>query len=83
MSLFTATPNDGAAWVTGASAGIGKEVAIKLAQEGFSVFISARSEEKLEQMAAEFSGKGKLIPLPLDVTDREASLNCVESRTFR
>ena len=78
MTLFTATPEDGAVWITGASAGIGKAVAEKMAHEGFTVYASARSENDLVQMSNEFQGKGKIIPLPLDVTDREASLACVD-----
>ena len=78
MKLFTATPQDGAAWVTGASAGIGKEVAFKLAEEGFKVYVSARSTDKLKAMASEFRGRGEIVPLALDVTDRAASQACVD-----
>ena len=73
MNLFTATPKDGAAWVTGASAGIGLEVALRLAEEGFTVYASARSADKLNAIADGFKGQGKIIPLPLDVTDRAAA----------
>jgi len=40
---FTAKPKDGAVWITGASEGIGKSVAIQMADEGYKVYISARS----------------------------------------
>ena len=76
--MFTATPKDGAVWVTGASEGIGKATALKLAEEGFTVYISARSSDKLSRMREECSGEGVLIPLPLDVTDRAANAHAVE-----
>ena len=39
-------------WITGASSGIGREVALTLAREGVTVAVSARSRDKLDEMAA-------------------------------
>lgn len=64
------TPEDGAAWITGASAGIGRATALRLARDGWTVWATARGEDALREMAAE-SG-GRIRPLPCDVTDREA-----------
>jgi NAD(P)-dependent dehydrogenase (short-subunit alcohol dehydrogenase family) len=50
-------------WITGASTGIGREVALQLAARGVVVAVSARSAEKLENMGP------KIKPYPLDVTD--------------
>ncbi|MEM7214212.1 MAG: SDR family NAD(P)-dependent oxidoreductase [Pseudomonadota bacterium] len=75
---FTATPDDGGVWITGASEGIGKAVAEQLAAEGFTVYASARSADKLAQMTEAFDGAGKIFPMPLDVTDRQACENCVK-----
>ncbi len=75
---FTAKPKDGAVWITGASEGIGKAVALQMADEGFDVYISARSKDKLEVIASSYRGKGNIFALPLDVTDRTANLKCVE-----
>ncbi|MFN3262247.1 MAG: SDR family NAD(P)-dependent oxidoreductase [Pikeienuella sp.] len=61
-------PADGAAWVTGASAGIGRAVALRLADEGWTVWATARRADALEALAAE--RPGKILPLPCDVTDR-------------
>lgn len=76
---YNAKSEDGAAWVTGASTGIGRETAIRLAGEGFTVYASARSADKLEELAKENSGTGKIIALPLDVTDRNAVEKAVET----
>lgn len=60
-------PQDGAAWVTGASAGIGRAVTLELARRGWTVHATARSEAKLAALAAE--ARGRVIPKPGDVTD--------------
>ncbi|MEO1190794.1 MAG: SDR family NAD(P)-dependent oxidoreductase [Pseudomonadota bacterium] len=60
-------------WITGASSGIGKALALKMAAEGRTVVISARSEEDLKTVAVEADGlPGKVIPSPLDITDEAA-----------
>src|SRR5690606_5290769 len=62
------------AWVTGAGSGIGKEIAIRLAREGWRVAISARSVDDLETLAATSPG---IFPFPLDVTDGDAVASTV------
>jgi short-subunit dehydrogenase len=57
-------------WVTGASSGIGLDVAKRLAAQGSKVAISARRGETLAQLAAETPG---LHAFPLDVTDGAAT----------
>lgn len=57
------------AWITGASTGLGRELALRLAREGVRVAISARSAEKLDALAG---GSANFLPVPLDVTDRAA-----------
>lgn len=47
-----------AAIVTGASRGIGRAIALKLAQEGFSVVVTARSRDDLDRVAAEAEEAG-------------------------
>jgi short-subunit dehydrogenase len=64
------TPADGIAWVTGASSGIGREVAAQLARSGWTVAVSARRREELESLAAEHPGR--IIVAPLDITDAAA-----------
>ena len=43
--------NDKVIWITGASSGIGKALAIKFAKEGWKVAISARRENLLNKIA--------------------------------
>jgi NAD(P)-dependent dehydrogenase (short-subunit alcohol dehydrogenase family) len=60
-------------WITGASTGIGREVALQLASLGVTVAASARSADKLARLGA------KIKPYPLDVTDRAAVLHTIET----
>jgi NAD(P)-dependent dehydrogenase (short-subunit alcohol dehydrogenase family) len=53
----------------GASSGIGRALALRLAREGWHVVISARREPALQEMTQE-TGGNKLTPWPLDVTDK-------------
>jgi NAD(P)-dependent dehydrogenase (short-subunit alcohol dehydrogenase family) len=53
-------------WITGASTGIGREVALQLAARGVVVAVSARSAEKLQNMGPNIKA------YPLDVTDAAA-----------
>ena len=58
------------AWVTGASSGIGRAFCLRLADEGWSVAVSARGSEALETLAGERSGR--IFSFPVDVTDLAA-----------
>lgn len=56
-------------WLVGASTGIGRELALILARRGVTVAISARSRDKLDELARL---RPELSPFPLDVTDLTA-----------
>lgn len=53
--------------VTGASRGIGFETALYLSSKNHTVLATARSKDKLNQLA-EKASKGKIIPVPADLT---------------
>src|SRR5438552_2865459 len=60
------------ALVTGASQGIGKACALKLAERGATVAVAARNEEKLKELVNHISGAGsKAAAFPMDVADEE------------
>ena len=72
MRDFIARPEHGIVWISGASSGIGRALALKLASEGYKVAVTARSHEKLVELQTEASGlSGSIIVLDGDVTDAE------------
>ncbi|MFP4160509.1 MAG: SDR family NAD(P)-dependent oxidoreductase [Ectothiorhodospira sp.] len=62
----------GVVWLVGASSGIGRALALRLAAAGQEVAITARRGEALEALAREAPGPGRLVPFPGDVTDAGA-----------
>ena len=64
--------NKKAIWITGGSTGIGKALAIKFANEGWNVAISARREQLLEEISNNYEN---ISSFPLDVTNKS---NCKE-----
>ena len=67
--------------VTGAGSGIGKYVAIALAQNGYSVVLAGRRKEPLEATALEVrQGNSKTLVVPADVTD-SASVRALFAKT--
>ncbi len=80
MTEYVARPAHGAAWVTGASSGIGRAVARRLCAEGFTVFATARSAGKLADLAAEAgSFGGRIVAMPGDVTDADDMARIVDT----
>ncbi|NNU66484.1 MULTISPECIES: SDR family NAD(P)-dependent oxidoreductase [Rhizobium] len=72
MRDFIAHPEHGIVWISGASSGIGRALALRLAGEGYKVAVTARSHEKLVELQAEANGlSGNIIVLDGDVTDAE------------
>lgn len=80
MSLYRAKPEDGAVWITGASTGIGRELAIAMAKAGWTVAATARSADKLVALEEESQGwKGRIHAFPADVTDAGRMVSTVEA----
>jgi NADP-dependent 3-hydroxy acid dehydrogenase YdfG len=57
------------AFITGATSGIGRAMAIGLCEAGYDVYAVGRSEAALEELRAARAG---ITPIAVDVTDREA-----------
>lgn len=56
-------------WVTGASSGIGKALAIALAEKDATLVLSARSQDKLKALKGALPNSTRHIVLPLDLSD--------------
>lgn len=68
--------------VTGASSGIGKSLALRLADQGARVVLAARSVERLEALAQECSRRGgQALVVPTDVADEAQCRALVERAT--
>ena len=64
--------NDKTIWITGGSTGIGRALALKFANNGWNVVVSARRESLLRELE---KSNQNIFPYPLDVTNKE---NCRE-----
>ncbi|MDW8443700.1 MAG: SDR family NAD(P)-dependent oxidoreductase [Acetobacteraceae bacterium] len=71
-----ARPEDGLAWITGASSGIGRQLAVELVRRGWTVAVTARRAEELARLAGEVPS-GRILPAPADVTEAEALAQAV------
>jgi NAD(P)-dependent dehydrogenase (short-subunit alcohol dehydrogenase family) len=58
--------------VTGASTGIGRACAVRLAARGFDVLAGVRRDEDGERLREAAAANGRLTPLRLDVTDADS-----------
>jgi short-subunit dehydrogenase len=80
MSLYRAKPEDGAVWITGASTGIGRELAISMAKAGWTVAATARSADKLVELEELSKGwNGRIHAFPADVTDAARMVSTVDA----
>ncbi len=72
MRDYVARPDHGIVWISGASSGIGRALALKLAGEGYRVAVTARNHDKLLELQLEAAGlAGSIIVLDGDVTSAE------------
>ena len=64
--------NEKKIWITGASSGIGKALALKFANHGWKVAASARRENLLNDLK---KSNPNIFPFPLDVKDKNLTQN--------
>jgi 3-oxoacyl-[acyl-carrier protein] reductase len=68
------------AFVTGASQGIGRACALKLATAGAAIAVAARNQEKLNELTNEITAAGgKAAAFALDVTDEEQIKSAIKA----
>jgi 3-oxoacyl-[acyl-carrier protein] reductase len=66
--------------ITGASSGIGRETALRLAKDGMRVVLVARREALLDQLAKDIAANGgQALMVPVDVLDHDALHDMVKS----
>jgi 3-oxoacyl-[acyl-carrier protein] reductase len=68
------------ALVTGASQGIGRAIALRLAADGAHVALAARNQEKLAEVAAEIAAAGGTAhPFALDIASEDSIKSCARA----
>lgn len=74
-------------WITGASSGLGRAMALEFARLGATVALSARRVEKLEELVAQIhAAGGQALAMPCDVTRDDqlcATLESIANRLGR
>jgi NAD(P)-dependent dehydrogenase (short-subunit alcohol dehydrogenase family) len=80
MAIYRADPKHGVAWITGGSTGIGRQFALDLASEGWTVAVTSRVEDPIEPVIEAAAGMpGKIVPFYCDVTDEAGMAATVEA----
>jgi short-subunit dehydrogenase len=69
--------------LTGASSGIGRCLAERLARKGARLIVSARSADKLDELAARLKVSGEVLAVPADVTNAEDRQQLLETAQVR
>ncbi|MFI0849047.1 SDR family oxidoreductase [Mesorhizobium sp. IMUNJ 23232] len=67
------------AFITGATSGIGRAMALALADAGYQVYAAGRSQPALKKLQAE---RASIVPIAVDITDREALETVVTDLTI-
>ena len=64
-------------WITGASSGIGEELAYQLAKYGAKLVLSARRKEELERVAEKCSREQMIFNYVICIYDHGVKQNCL------
>lgn len=67
------------ALVTGATSGIGRATAIRLANEGFRIILTGRRQERLDELKEDLAQKTEVLTLNFDVRDKDKVKESIES----
>lgn len=80
MAIYRADKQHGIAWITGGSTGIGRQFALDLAAEGWTVAITSRREDPIEPVIEAAAGlPGKVLAFYCDVTDEPGMAATVDA----
>jgi short-subunit dehydrogenase len=74
--MYTSKPQQGLAWVTGASTGIGEMIVRQLVEKGYKVAVSARGVEGLQALVEKYPSR--VFAYPCDITDKQQVKEVVE-----
>ena len=72
--MLPPTSDNGAVVVTGASSGIGEEIAREFARRGYRLVLVARRADRLRDLAEELDGLAHVLPADLSNRDERATL---------
>jgi uncharacterized protein len=72
--MLPPTRDDGVVIVTGASSGIGEEIAREFARRGYRLVLVARRADRLTALAEELHGAAHVLPIDLSNRDERATL---------
>ena len=68
--------NQKVAWITGGGTGIGKELTKLLANDGWTIIISGRRLDKLNEVKR--FRKDKIVPIQLDISSKSQCKNVIK-----
>ncbi|WP_043766204.1 SDR family oxidoreductase [Algiphilus aromaticivorans] len=69
-------------WITGASGGIGEQLALQASQAGARLVLSARRQDELERVRAACANPGQCAVQPLDLADFDADSAREQAEAF-